>query len=764
MQRKSIFLLTILACLFLQASAYASPEVIRDKTSGKLLYVMPDQAERAEVQADRTLESDVALETHKAVLGLSAPTVDLIPGQPEVDDLGYTHITYKQNYKGIPVYRATLISHLDPAGRVHAINARVAENLSLKTKPLVSAKQALKIAASLWASELSTSRPELQPAELVIFDEALLKNTPDGKAYLAWKIQALHHATRTDRTFVIDAKTGKLLQSESSERHQALNQRIYDCSIINQSGNWGCPSEQYNAQYNYTFGRRLNAPTRGPNPIPQFNPSREVDVAYEYLSPAAYNYYLQTFGRYGANNVGGMGDGTYMPIGRTSIFVMVDNVWPDIPNDGLSGCPDAARWTGAWGEIALCAGTAEQNPSQSQMGTIKWEVFFHEYAHAVMFTEFGNTNYSGQPGTLEESLSDAMGLFNMFYATNATTPEQRVWRMGKDLWWERNLADPGSNVDPTYGPDPDKLHSPSFYCGEFDNGGVHLNATVLGKAAYLMTEGGQFNGCAIEGIGVAHAQQLFYDFITNHMTPTITFNGAFAGIIQACNTRYGVESFDCQQVTKALQAVELDQVSPCIGGVEVPPACAVPQIVPGVVDAARPTQALVDLFSPSEHVYSLGAGWQGVTEVDVYLTPASASRVDGADIEPIIGEPIRVSLNENGDFVTPLWTADQVGFFDIVVDANLDGVFNSSTDRNTSFEVRALTDGDGLCYVGESYDTTENCRTARIDCACQPLNGAPRYCTSFANQGRFRCLTLSQIQWFKAHPIQEATEVTWLRP
>ena len=736
--------MTVLACLFIQASAYAAPEVIRDKTSGKLLYVMPDQAERTEVQADRTLESDVALDAHKAILGLNAPTVDLTPGQPEVDDLGYTHITYTQNYKGIPVYRATLISHLDPAGRVQAINARVSENLNLKTKPLVSAKAASRIAASLWSSELSATKPEIKAPELVIFDEALLKNTSEGKAYLAWKIQALHHATRTDRTYLVNARTGALLQQESSERNQALNQRIYDCSIINQSGNWGCPSQELHTEFDpdYTFGRRLAAPARGPNPIAQFNFSREVDISYEYLAPAAYDYYLQTFGRFGANGVGGMGDGTYMPIGRTAIFTLVDNVWPM----SAGGCPNNARWVGAWGEVHLCKGVAEYNPSQEQMGTVLHDYFTHEYAHALMFSEFGNTNYSGQPGTNEEALADIMGEFNEYHAIGATTPAQRTWIAGEHVGeWARSLADPPSISDPVYGPYPDKLHSAHFYCGSDDNGGVHLNATVFGKAAYLMTEGGQFNGCAIEGIGVAHAQQLFYDFITNYMTPTTTFNGAFAGMVQACNIRYGAESFDCQQVTKALQSVELDQATPCSGAIEVTPACVIPVIVPGDVGAIRPSEAPSTLFSPGENVWSLGAGWAGVTEVDIYLTPASASRVDGADIEPIIGVPVTVQLDENGNFITPLWLADQVGEFEIVVDADRNGAFNQATDRSTAFEVRPLTDGDGLCYQGERWYTSEDCHHQPIDCACSPVEGGGLVmCTNMLSETaeRYRCIRL----------------------
>ena len=698
--------MTILACLFLQASAYASPEVIRDKTSGKLLYVMPDQAERAEVQADRVLESDVALETHKAILGLSSPTVDLIPGQPEVDDLGYTHITYKQNYKGVPVYRATLISHLDPAGRVQAINARVSENLNLKTKPLVSAKAASRIAASLWSSELSATKPEIKAPELVIFDEALLKNTSEGKAYLAWKIQALHHATRTDRTYLVNARTGALLQQESSERNQALNQRIYDCSIINQSGNWGCPSQELHTEFDpdYTFGRRLAAPARGPNPIAQFNFSREVDISYEYLAPAAYDYYLQTFGRFGANGVGGMGDGTYMPIGRTAIFTLVDNVWPM----SAGGCPNNARWVGAWGEVHLCKGVAEYNPSQEQMGTVLHDYFTHEYAHALMFSEFGNTNYSGQPGTNEEALADIMGEFNEYHAIGATTPAQRTWIAGEHVGeWARSLADPPSISDPVYGPYPDKLHSAHFYCGSDDNGGVHLNATVFGKAAYLMTEGGQFNGCYIKPISVAKAQNIFYDFITSYMTPTTSFNQADLGLKLTCKNRYGEGSFECQQVEKALQAVEYNQAARCSGTKEVRPACARAGFNFQVSDT---TGKVKKNFTLSDGIVLLGQGIpdaesmvylaSGSTPIKENMTLKSLTAVATARAKPANGDDIYSTIRT---YIAPAQFIKN-GSWQLVIDTDKDKIFSELQDSVVSFSI-----GNNL--IGDASGTSNTAGT-----------------------------------------------------
>ena len=41
-----------------------------------------------------------------------------------------------------------------------------------------------------------------------------------------------------------------------------------------------------------------------------------------------------------------------------------------------------------------------------------------------------------------------------------------------------------------------------YYCKSNDNGGVHINSGVNNKAAYLMTDGGTFNGYTINPLGM----------------------------------------------------------------------------------------------------------------------------------------------------------------------------------------------------------------------------------------------------------------------
>lgn len=43
-----------------------------------------------------------------------------------------------------------------------------------------------------------------------------------------------------------------------------------------------------------------------------------------------------------------------------------------------------------------------------------------------------------------------------------------------------------------------------------------------------------------------------------------------------------------------------------------------------------------------------------------------------------------------------------------MIDGNGDAYFERNYHALSQLEVRALTDGDGLCYAGERYQTSEN--------------------------------------------------------
>jgi hypothetical protein len=162
-----------------------------------------------------------------------------------------------------------------------------------------------------------------------------------------------------------------------------------------------------------------------------------------------------------------------------------------------------------------------------------------------------------EPGTVNEAFADFFGEgFELFAAGT------HDWILGSGFSIPlRNMADPPSqpSLDVPTGntlPSPDRYLSPDFYIGTLNSGGVHINAGVMNKAAYLSVEGGSSNGFEITGIGFDKVEQIWYRALTAYFEPGETFNQAYAHIIQAATDLYSAD--DVWQVTKALRAVEIN--------------------------------------------------------------------------------------------------------------------------------------------------------------------------------------------------------------
>ena len=183
------------------------------------------------------------------------------------------------------------------------------------------------------------------------------------------------------------------------------------------------------------------------------------------------------------------------------------------------------------------------------------DVVAHEITHGV--TEYtSNLIYYGQSGAINESFSDVWG--ELIDQTNGSGNDSLSlkWLMGEDsaLGVIRSMSNP-----PAYG-DPDRMGSPYYYTGSDDNGGVHINSGVNNKAAYLMVEGGIFNGRTILGIGIAKTAAVYYEAQVNHLTMGANYNDLYYALLQACQNLIGVDGMtenDCEQVRLAAEAVEM---------------------------------------------------------------------------------------------------------------------------------------------------------------------------------------------------------------
>ncbi|AMY08354.1 Bacillolysin precursor [Luteitalea pratensis] len=137
-------------------------------------------------------------------------------------------------------------------------------------------------------------------------------------------------------------------------------------------------------------------------------------------------------------------------------------------------------------------------------GFVQDDVMTHEFTHGVV--HYGsNLNQGNLPGALNESLAD---IFAFFHTNDPVQGENVPGATGcAGLPGGRGLRDLSN---PQNCGDPDRWGE--RFTGSSDNGGVHTNAGITNKAAFLLARGGTHpdTGIIVNGVGDAITRDLFY--------------------------------------------------------------------------------------------------------------------------------------------------------------------------------------------------------------------------------------------------------------
>jgi thermolysin len=157
---------------------------------------------------------------------------------------------------------------------------------------------------------------------------------------------------------------------------------------------------------------------------------------------------------------------------------------------------------------------------------------------------------------LNEAFSDIMGTsIEFFYQPPGTNVLQADYVIGEDVVTPggiRNMSNPGALSDPD--------HYSRRFLGPEDDGGVHINSTIVSHAFYLAIESGtnRTSGLSVQGVGAANREQMekvFYRGFTQLMPANATFAVARTVTIQAARDLYGAGSAPERAVTQAWTAV-----------------------------------------------------------------------------------------------------------------------------------------------------------------------------------------------------------------
>ena len=478
------------------------------------------------------------LHTNCDLLRLDDPNAELVLTRRHTDKLGRTHLRFRQQYQGVPVWPADIIVHLNPAGQVDVMNgAFVPTPKDLSTIPVLDEATAVEYART---GLTDGAEAEVTASELIIYAPG------DTPPRLAWKLELAIGLT-AQWVVIIDAVNGDELTAYNQVMHQNYECPVpYGCPVPDEGVDLFYETQQLNVwkqdgylwmidtknEEMFSKGEAhglhdwiqrgaiwvrdagnseilFDAPVvHKPVPVPGDDEQEEdfppAAVSAAYNLSKTYDYYLEQHQRKSFDG------------GGASIHAIVhyrenykNAFW--IPGSNLIVFGDGRPFAGAL------------------------DIVGHELTHGVI-EHSANLLYQDQPGALNEAFADIFGEMIEAKKKKEEGEGPPDWITGRDLARPspgspdlgrpvRNLKDPEAFRTHFGRPYPEKMSD--FFHIQEDNGGVHINSTIIGHAFYLLAEGPD------GAIGLEAAAGIFYSALTNYLVQNSQFIDARLACIQA---------------------------------------------------------------------------------------------------------------------------------------------------------------------------------------------------------------------------------------
>ena len=583
------------------------------------------------VEAARAFLAD-----HQALFGIEEAGRDLGAAAVKTDRYGWHHVTFQQQVSDVPVWSGVLQVHMNGKGAVRSVKSSYKRMARVDPAPALGPGEAVSRAAKA----LGIDRPTQPPRP--VREPSLVVYVYEGTPHLAWTFSlrgwdvGLDGETREPASWLcfVDAHDGRLIarfnqiathvaptgtgESVNNPPHLTQTTKTFpvshthgpdwyrlqdttrDIDIYDAAGGVpdgvthaiaGSLSDDNSNDWDTTTG--WNSTVHTQRILCQ---SAEVD-ALDHIARVR-DYYSAKFGRNSIDDAG-LTIRAYAHVctlDSSSNTIAYNNAYWDVNNrfivfgDGqYTGIGGAAH-----GDLTFFAGALD--------------IVAHEYAHGVTCFEIQDAAgadcgfiYGGESGATSEAFSDMFAAFvegdwrqGDKIVVGALTAAGHMWR---DLANPtRGLVyDPNDTMDQFLAkgvPQPD--HYEIRYQGPVDKwhdwGGVHINCSIITFAGYLATHGGVSHRAGRipeavrvyrkdrQGIGMEHAEQIFYLALTNYFNGApgsgdnsdATFREVREAVLDACDqlridNQHGVDQCDWNTLNTAFYAVGLHPVGQHFG-------------------------------------------------------------------------------------------------------------------------------------------------------------------------------------------------------
>lgn len=494
-----------------------------------------------------TVKPAKAAEAHldRAAEALGAEKTDLRPTSTSKAVGGGSVTRYEQYVDGLPVLGGEVVVGLDKDRGLTSVSTTLSDATSAAKPDGADAAKAAEAAEAVVAKAHHTNQDLAVTDEgLWLYDHRLVHGPKVGSA--AVRRLSVTNGRDIREMVLVLAESGRVLMHVNEVAH-ATNRRICDgqnvpgtvvADATTPAIDFDPPCPEGGAQVARTEG--------GPEAA-----QAQVNTAYEYLGATSDMY--GSLGVDLTDLIGWSGNGEAKTISATVRYCYPHVIYEGeaFPSDcSAANTYENAFWNGR--EIYFGDGMAAD------------DIVGHELTHGVI-EHNSNLFYWHESGAMNESLADVMGeILDHRHPTAGDSASD--WRMGEDAPGGalRNMA------DPTVHGQPDRMTSSLWEADDLsyyaDGGGVHTNSGVGNKTAYLISQGGTFNGRTITGIDAGdptlQKTATLYLYAIQHLVSGSQYADLGRTLSNGCDAlaAAGTSGFtpdDCTQVDLAAAATEL---------------------------------------------------------------------------------------------------------------------------------------------------------------------------------------------------------------
>ena len=466
---------------------------------------------------------------------------ELVPARVQRDSQfeGRVHERLNQMHRGVPVFGGQLVWQKE-GGEVLSVTGKIFPDIDIDPEPRLSLDEASSIALALGDGSRVVGRPELTVLPL------------EGRYALTYRLHVRGAATL--RAIFVDAHDGGVVLSYddlhtqaqvglgvgtwSDEKKMTVQEAAGTFRAVDTVRPYGIRT--YDVGFDFARWNSYQADTDAFLATDADNEWRDGAVvdAHAYAG-YTYDYYFKRHGRNGLDDRGLVAISFVHIRPRSAGF---NNAFFD-PVDNSMNYGDGDGRTFTFFSAGL-------------------DVVAHELTHAVTNSS-SNLIYLNESGALNEAISDIMGAAVEFeYEPSGTGRGRADWVLGEDIFISfgpvfRTFANPLAIGDP----DNYSVRCTPPVCSEdFDNGGVHINSSIINHAFYLMVEGGRnrTSGIAVQGVGRAQMERIesvFYRAFFFFLVPSSSIADAREATLRAARELYGNGSVEVRTVADGWRAV-----------------------------------------------------------------------------------------------------------------------------------------------------------------------------------------------------------------